>query len=325
MFRLLLSCLVLGLFVAGHASAQTIQPREVRKLVADGKHNAFTALIRFNGALWLAFRSGTGHNSPQADIVVLRSEDSRDWKEAFRLDAAADDRDPQFLVVGKRLFLYDPAVHAKGLTTFAVYTEDGKSWSKPEPVYEPNYILWKPTKHGARYYAAAHKRDNTSGGKGRDVHLVVSDDGLKWSKVSTIRAGNWESETTLFFDPKGRAIAFLRQKYGSPPCSVLEADAPYTKWTERKPDVTHMSGHSITTIRGVTYFLSRTMDYAAKKSGCAIYTFADGKLTPYCVLPAGGDCAYAEAVELGDDLLVSYYSTHEGATNIYLARVPLKK
>jgi hypothetical protein len=67
------------------------------------------------------------------------------------------------------------------------------------------------------------------------------------------------------------------------------------------------------------------MDYAARKPGCAIYTYADGKLTPYCILPAGGDCAYADAVEMGDNMLVSYYSTHEGTTNIYLATVPLRK
>ncbi len=45
---------------------------------------------------------------------------------------------------------------------------------------------------------------------------------------------------------------------------------------------------------------------------------------PYCELPAGGDCAYLEAVEDGPNMLVSYYSTHEGTTDVYLAVVPLK-
>ena len=53
--------------------------------------------------------------------------------------------------------------------------------------------------------------------------------------------------------------------------------------------------------------------------------FANGKLTPYCELPSGGDCAYLEAVEDGETMLVSYYSTHEGSTNIYLAVVPLMR
>ena len=47
------------------------------------------------------------------------------------------------------------------------------------------------------------------------------------------------------------------------------------------------------------------------------------------MLPAGGDCAYAVAVENGDEMLVSWYSGHETAkpneqTNIYVAVVPLK-
>ena len=58
--------------------------------------------------------------------------------------------------------------------------------------------------------------------------------------------------------------------------------------------------------------------------GTIAYTFGDGKRTPYCELPSGGDCSHAEAVELGDQMLVSYYSSHETSTNIYLARVPLK-
>jgi hypothetical protein len=41
-------------------------------------------------------------------------------------------------------------------------------------------------------------------------------------------------------------------------------------------------------------------------------------------LPSGGDCSWPEAVELGDQMLVSFYSSHETSTNICLARVPLK-
>src|SRR5438874_1888008 len=84
-----------------------------------------------------------------------------------------------------------------------------------QKVFEPQYILWKPCMHDGVFYAAAHKKDESSAGKGREVHFVKSADGIKWVKVSTIRAGNWESETTLFFDEKHHATAFLRQKYGA--------------------------------------------------------------------------------------------------------------
>lgn len=322
---LVVALLGLGPLRGAEPTPLPVQPREVRKVRADGRHNAFTALARFRGQLWLAFRTAQAHNSSDGDLVVLRSSDARTWTEAFRLDVLPDDRDPQFLVTDKRLFLYDPALRGPELTTYVVFTEDGQTWSKPQPVYEPRFILWKPLAHGGRFLATAHRKDETSGGKTREVHLVASDDGLAWRKVSTIRAGNWESETTLYVDRQGHATAFLRQKYGSPACQVLEADPPYAAWQARPAGVPHLSGHSVHTFGGVTYLLSRMIVPGTRKTGVRIYTYAQGKLEPYCDLPAGGDCAYAEAVAAGDDMLVSYYSSHEGTTNVYLAVVPLRK
>ncbi|MDQ3625367.1 MAG: exo-alpha-sialidase [Verrucomicrobiota bacterium] len=319
---LLLLALCIG-FPSWSRAGDLVKPLEVRKVFANGKHNAFTAMRRFKGDLWLAFRAGDSHNSPAADVLVLRSRDGQEWRQAYKLDAARDDRDPQFVATGQRLYLYSPGMNGKELNTWLVHTEDGQSWSAPQKIYEPQFILWKPCIHEGMFYAAAHKKDETSGGKGREVHFVKSADGVKWEKVSTIRAGNWESETTLFFDDKHRATAFLRQKYGSPQAQILEADPPYTAWAPRPTDVRHFSGHSVHSLRGVTYLLSRSVG-PGKVYGAMIYTFADGKLTPYCELPAGGDCAYLEAVADGSNMLVSYYSTHEGSTNIYLAVVPLK-
>jgi len=327
---LVLMCLLPLTFAGPFAVADDlVPPKEVRLVYSNGQHNAFTALRRFRGALWLAFRTAKDHNSGDGDILVLKSTDgeARSWTEAFRLNVVPDDRDPQFLVTDKRLFLYDAAMTGPELTTYLVFTDDGQTWSKPQPVYLPRFIVWKPFEHDGKFFSAAHKKDEVSGGKGREVHFITSTDGINWEKLSTIRAGNWESETTVYLDPKHHATAFLRQKYGSPPAQILEADPPYADWKSRPSDVGHFSGHSVHTFRGVTYLMSRTMDYSKKPvgTGSMLYTFANNKLTPYCQLPSGGDCAYLEAVEQGDNMLVSYYSSHEGPTNIYLAVIPLKR
>lgn len=300
-----------------------VKPLEVRQVFANGKHNAFTAMRRFKGELYLAFRAGDGHNSPTADVLVLRSKDGKEWQQTFKFDVAKDDRDPQMVVTDQRLFLYCPSMNGKELTTWLMYTDDGQKWSDAVKIYEPQFILWKPCIHDGVFYSTAHKKDETSGGKGREVHFVKSADGVKWEKVSTIRAGNWESETTLYFEPNHHVVAFLRQKYGSPQAQVLESDPPYAEWKARPAGVPHFSGHSVHVFKGVTYLLSRFTKPGKEGFGSMIYTFADGKLTPYCELPAGGDCAYLEAVEDVENMLVSYYSTHEGTTNIYLAVVPL--
>lgn len=315
---------------AAESAKAPVEAKEIRKAYGDGRHNAFTALARWKDAYWLAFRTATNHGSGDGDILVLRSTDAKEWKEATRVNVLPDDRDPQLMATDKRLFLYDPAMKGAALTSYVTYTDDGTSWSKPEPVYLPNFIMWKPILHEGRFYAAAHSKADGNSGKDRSVHLITSEDGLKWEKISTVREGNWESETTLLMQGN-KAVAFLRQKYGNPPAQILESEAPYKEWKSRPAPINHFSGHSCHTFKGVTYLLTRTMDYGKRKAGQAIYTYEkDGSLKLYCTLPAGGDCAYAEAVEAGDDMLVSYYSGHETdnpvtKTNIYIAVVPLKK
>lgn len=315
---------MLALWTGSVSAGELVRPLEVRKVFSNGKHNAFTAMRRFKGNLYLAFRSGDSHNSATADVLVLRSPDGKAWEQVWKVDAAKDDRDPQMLATDDRLLLYCPAMNGTALDTWLTETTDGTAWSPPVKVHEPQFILWKPCPHDGAFYATAHKKDETSGGKGREVHLIRSGDGVRWEKVSLIRAGNWESETTLHFGEEGRAIVFLRQKYGSPQAQILESAPPYTEWTARDAGLPHFSGHSVHVFDGVTYLLSRFFG-PDKKAGALIYLYEDGKLTPYCHLPSGGDCAYLEAVRDGANMLVSYYSTHEGSTDIYLAEVPLKR
>ena len=48
-----------------------------------------------------------------------------------------------------------------------------------------------------------------------------------------------------------------------------------------------------------------------------------GALTKLLRLPSGGDTSYPGLVRIGRTLLVSYYSSHEGKTAIYLATLAL--
>jgi len=297
-----------------------VKPLSVRAIVSDGKHNAFTAMVHWKDRYWLSFRKATAHNSRDGDLVLLESDDAETWTELKRFDLLPDDRDPQMLATSDRLFLYANSMEGAKLDGLVLYTDDGTTWSRPQLAYEHRYIMWKPVAQGDRFYATAHLKSRD--GKARHVHMITSGDGIAWEKVGLIRGGNWESETTLYFPSPDRAIAFLRQKYGSPKASILMAAAPFTEWTARPAGVAILAGHCVYTFEGVTYLLSRSVD--GKQTGTMIYTFDEDELHPYCVLPSGGDCSYPAAVRIGDTMLVSYYSSHEGSTNIYLARVPLR-
>lgn len=295
-------------------------PRDIQRVVADGKHNAFTALVRWKTAYWLSFRKATAHGSHDGDLVVLRSSDAKKWRKVLHLNVLPDDRDPQLLATKKRLFLYDPARKGGVLTSFVTYTDDGKMWSEPRQVYDDHSIFWKPVAHGGKLYATAHV--SSSDGKARQAHLITSKDGLAWKKISKIRGGNWESETTIHFGADGKLVAFLRQIRGSPPSAILESRAPYTEWTGRS-STRHLSGHAVYTFDHTTYLLSRTRN--GGKNGTMVYVYEKGKLLPYCKIPSGGDCSYPAAVRIADEMLISYYSSHEGSTNIYTCRVSLRR
>ena len=62
-------------------SPALVEPRAVQTVVTDGKHNAFTAMVRWKGAYWLSFRKGPSHSYGEADLIVLRSTDGDSWSD----------------------------------------------------------------------------------------------------------------------------------------------------------------------------------------------------------------------------------------------------
>ena len=80
--------------------------KNVRKIVSDGRHNAFAAFVKWQDQYWLAFRKGTGHVARDGDLAVIRSSDTMTWEPSITLDVSGDDRDAQLLATPRRLFLY---------------------------------------------------------------------------------------------------------------------------------------------------------------------------------------------------------------------------
>ena len=324
-----------------------VKPLETRAIVADGRHNAFASLVHWRGKYWLAFRKGTGHVARDGDLVVLHSHDTTTWARAKAWDVAGDDRDAQLLVTKERLFLYINSLDQGRFHVSVTFTDDGDRWSEPRPVYQPGFILWKPVVHAGRLYAGAHRPGAVTH---RLSHLVTSRDGIAWERVSTIRAGQGESETSLSFGASGNVTAFLRSQV-TVGGFILESMPPYQEWSQRPAGV-HLSGQSVYTFDDVTYVISRLLRYTPPAAGGAsraqvagrpldqatmVYTYDQGRLHPYCLLgPLQGnhDSSYATAVREGDQMVIVYHrSGHEyggefrakDSADLWLARVPLRQ
>ncbi len=101
-----------------------VKPRQVRKIFGDGKHNAFTAFRKWKETYWISFRHAAAHNAGEGEIVLLRSKDAQEWKEAARFNILPDDRDPQFLATEQRLLWRDQLPLRNHCHVFRTQTAD---------------------------------------------------------------------------------------------------------------------------------------------------------------------------------------------------------
>lgn len=291
----------------------------IDKVFTDGRHNAFTDLVEWRGACYLAFRNATGHGSFDGDLVILKSADRKKWAPAVRIATPGDDRDPSFLATDRRLFVYFPTrfkTERTELHAYVSFTDDGARWSPPAECYDRSYVVWKPKAFGGRFYAGAHVIP-TTGNRTRQSELVESVDGLTWRRVAVIHAVKTESETAIHFFPSGRAMALVRNQAMPRHGWACFADPPYQKWSAEQVPM-RFEGHNIWALGDQLLVGSRYFERSESRTALLLYH--NGTFNRYAVLPSGGDTSYVGMVPLdADRILVSYYSSHEGPSSIYVA------
>jgi hypothetical protein len=130
------------------------------------------------------------------------------------------------------------------------------------------------------------------------------------------------NESSIVFQPDNTALCLLRRD-GDPGTGKLGiAQPPYTNW-EWKDAGTKIGGpHMLRLPDGRLVACVRLYDGKARTS-LAWVDAKSGKLTEFEKFPSGGDTSYAGLVWHDQLLWVSYYSSHEGKTSIYLAKVRL--
>jgi len=321
----------------------------VRRAFHNGEHNAFTDMIRWKGKIWLTFRScPDGHMvHPTSSILVLSSTDGKDWKEEHRFSVARRDvRDPHFLLFDKKLFIYtgtwwtgDDTLPREEYNInqhlgYAVYSEDGESWSEPtqlEGTY--GHYIWRAAAHDGKAYLCGRRKlhyseqDGSENAPPRMVEsaMLESDDGLVWKFHSLFQPERGD-ETAFFFEEDGSLVAVSRS--GGQPAQLVKAKSP---WLEKTlVDFEEYIGGPLLKKWGDRYLVGgrRNTDEGAKT---VLYWLNGEKLEQFAELPSGGDNSYPGFVEFDNgDGLISWYSSHEKdedgnpITAIYLANLAIK-
>ena len=297
---------------------------DARRIWDAAPHNAFTDLIRFHDEFLCVFREGAGHVAPDGKIRVIASKDGTNWNSvALITQAARDLRDPKITrMPDGSLMIYaaaadrprTPVTHQ----SIATFSKDGRTWSEPIDIADKNVWLWRLAwKHNVGYGIGY----DTAGEK--SVRLYKTTDGKKFETVlDPLYNEQSPNESGLVFEPDGTLLCLLRRD-GQPGHGLFgSAKPPYTKWQWKDVGAKIGGPQMIRLHDGRLIGAVRLYDGGARASVVQIDRDS-GRLTELVKLPSGGDCSYPGLVFYQNQLWVSYYSSHEGKTSIYLARVAL--
>lgn len=325
--------LLLGFFVPATAqdtpeqAAPAPEIVSVTKIWDQGEHNAFTDLIRFRDAWFCAFREAEGHVGGDGQIRVLTSSDGDSWRSAALIaEEGIDLRDPKLSITpDDRLMIvaggsvYRGGKDLLGRQPRVTFSHDGASWTPTQRVLSEGDWLWRVTWHegvayGTSYNALTRDQENWS------LKLYRSTDGLAWEQIAVLEVPDRPNETTLRFLPDGRMFAFVRREAGNAFGWIGVSSTPFTEWTWHESGYRLGGPNFIVLPDGSMWAGSRYYPDGAKT---VIARFGPETYEPALTLPSGGDTSYPGLVWHDGLLWVSYYSSHEGKSSIYLAKVRL--
>jgi hypothetical protein len=319
---------------------------DVVKIWDAGKHNAFTDLIRFKDHWYCTFREADAHVGGDGKLRVLVSADGAKWESAALLEEKGIDlRDPKFSVTpdGRLMIVAGGSVYEGkkllGRQPRVAFSKDGKEWTDTKRVLAEGDWLWRVTWHGGKCYGVAYdasKRDTKDakdaattgkvepGAAEWKLKLFVSSDGEKYDLITHLDVPGHPNETTLRFTSTGELVALARREGGNQKGWVGVSKAPYKEWTWKELPERLGGPNFVFESDRPTIAATRLYDGKVRTSLCLLDA-AGGKLDEALKLPSGGDTSYAGLVWHDGVLWVSYYSSHEGKSAIYLAKVKVGK
>jgi len=299
---------------------------ETWEAVSDGTHNSNTDMAFFKGYFYLVHASSPYHfATPECKLVVRRSKDAKTWEELSRVNVPGEDiRDPKFLVMNDRLFLYvlkSVDFEAEPYATAYLVSDDGKKWSAMKDMEPKGWLFWRPrTRDGKTWYLAAYWHEH-----GKSA-LLKSTDGERWEVVSVIMEGERVDETDIEFLPDGRMISTQRLEYSDSLFGDARASTgirvsapPYTSWAGIEDHATRLDGPALFGYRGKIYAIGRRNPYAPgpvnyygsifDKKRTSLWLVTPERLVFLSDVPSAGDTSYAGFVIKGDALYFSYYTS----------------
>lgn len=308
--------------------AQKISPQltEVRKIWDQAPHNAFTDLIHFNSRWFCVFREGNSHVSSDGAIRIITSGKGEKWQSAALIKSDSSDlRDAKITITpwGQLMLSGAEALHNKSShshQSLAWFSDDGFTWSKACKIGDPDFWLWRISWKNNCAYSFAYQC-----GENKSLRLYKSKNGKNFEiLVSDLNIKGYPNETSLLFK-NDTAYCLLRRDGEFNTAKLGKSMPPYKNWEWIDLGI-QIGGPQMIMLPNGKFIagvrLQKT-DSKPKRTALCRIDPVKGTLSELLMLPSGGDSSYPGMVYKDGILWVSYYSSHEGKTSVYLAKLNL--
>ncbi len=328
--------------LATPAHADAPELISVEKIWDRGAHNAFTDLARWRGKWYCTFREADAHVGGDGKLRVLESADGKAWEPvALIAEEGIDLRDPKLSVTPKDLLMisaggsvYGGTRTLMGIQPRVSFSSDGRAWSAPRRVLSEGEWLWRVTWHEGKAYGASYSLPASRAPKGAvkggnpppsadgGLKLYVGTDGIQYELVTRLDVPDFPNETTLRFLPDDEMVAQVRRDAGDRKGWIGRSRPPYTDWKWHEASISLGGPNSLRLPDGSLWAAGRVSSPAGGPK-TVVARMSRDDYEPVLTLPSGGDTSYPGLVWNEGILWISYYSSHEGKSAIYLAKVKL--
>ncbi len=182
-------------------------------------------VVQFQDRTFLAWRTAPTHFASADTVMYVASEGADGWRFEGSFALGTDVREPRFLALGDKLFLYfavlgsDPfAFEPQGMKV-TEYHGPG-DWDEPEDLYEPGFIPWRAKVIGDKAYLIGYVGGENiyeNNGDPIRIHFLTTTDGRTLEPVvegqPVVQEGGG-SETDFTFLDDGTLVAVTRDEAG---------------------------------------------------------------------------------------------------------------
>lgn len=325
-------------FLGLSVSAQT--DMEVLKIWDSAPHNAFTDLVRYRGAFYCTFREGVSHvpkgRPENGKIRILKSADGIRWKSvALLANEQYDLRDPKVSVTpdNRLMVIMGGSDYTTGsllgCLTHVSFSKNGKDFSVPQPVKISPEVktaydwIWRVTWQDGLGYGVVYQPKQPDGEFA--IQLLKTTDGIRYEGVSRLNVTGKPNESTVRFEGDRMYIVVRREAQGTNGLLGV-SNPPYQDWVWIDLGLKVGGPEFLFTAPGHIAMgtrLYRPAEQGSAKTGI-VYMNTAGLTEAILELPSGGDTSYPGMVLYRGKLYLSYYSSHENKTSIYLASLSLE-